>query len=91
MIDIHSHIIPEVDDGSPDWQTTMEMCSIARADGIKTMVATPHMLDGMYNVDREVILKKVAELNRRLHQEDIDLEVLEDLFMIVCLTDVSLS
>ena len=76
MIDLHSHIIPEVDDGPPDWQTTMEMCRIAVADGVDTMVATPHMLDGVYNVDRETIIKKTAELKDRLHQENVNLSVL---------------
>ena len=76
MIDIHSHIIPEVDDGPPDWPTAIEMCRLAALDGVKSMVATPHMLDGLYNVDRQLIIKKVAELQTRLGQENIDLEVL---------------
>ena len=76
MIDLHSHIIPEVDDGSPDWQTTIEMCRIAVADGIDTMVATPHMLDGLYNVERETIIKKTSKLKNQLRQKDIRLTVL---------------
>lgn len=42
MVDIHCHILPGVDDGSKDWATTLEMCRIARADGITHIVATPH-------------------------------------------------
>ena len=76
MIDIHSHILPEIDDGPPDWETSIEMCRIAAADGITTMVASPHMLDGMYNVKREVIIASVDKLKDRLHQENINLTVL---------------
>ena len=42
MIDIHSHILPEVDDGAKSWDIAQEMCRMAAADGIEHMVATPH-------------------------------------------------
>lgn len=42
MIDIHSHIIPGVDDGAQDMQETREMLKLAYEEGIRTMVATPH-------------------------------------------------
>src|SRR3990172_12973597 len=46
MIDIHCHILPGIDDGAPDLQTTMEMLSIAEEDGITHIVATPHYRQG---------------------------------------------
>lgn len=52
MIDIHSHILPGVDDGSKSWETSREMCRMAAADGIEHMVATPHANDHYcYNRD----------------------------------------
>jgi len=44
MIDIHCHILPGVpgDDGSPDLDETMKMFELARADGIDTIICTPH-------------------------------------------------
>ncbi len=42
MIDIHSHILPKVDDGSKSWDMSLEMCRMAADDGIEHMVATPH-------------------------------------------------
>jgi len=52
MVDIHCHIIPEVDDGSRSWEMTREMCRIAADDGIRHIVATPHCNDE-YPYDRE--------------------------------------
>jgi protein-tyrosine phosphatase len=42
MIDIHCHILPGVDDGSPSWEITAEMCRMAAEDGVRHIVATPH-------------------------------------------------
>jgi len=66
MIDLHAHILPDIDDGAKDWQETLDMCAIALNDGIHTIVATPHVKRGMYTPAKELILSKVAELNHRL-------------------------
>jgi len=63
MIDLHVHILPDLDDGAKDWQETLDMCAIARNDGIHTIVATPHVKQGMYTPAKELIISKVAELN----------------------------
>ncbi len=42
MIDIHCHILPQVDDGSKSWDMSLEMCRMAADDGIEHIVATPH-------------------------------------------------
>lgn len=42
MIDIHSHILPAVDDGAADLKTAAEMCRLALADGCTAILATPH-------------------------------------------------
>lgn len=61
MIDIHSHILPEVDDGPKSWETCVEMCRMAAADGITHMVATPHAND-RYHYDREYLEQLVTHL-----------------------------
>ena len=49
MIDIHSHIMPEIDDGARNLKEALEMAWIAADDGIEYMVATPHMFNGLSN------------------------------------------
>ncbi len=52
MIDLHCHILPQIDDGPSSWDATVEMCRIAAQDGIRHIVATPHA-NHRYRYDRE--------------------------------------
>jgi protein-tyrosine phosphatase len=61
VVDIHSHILPEVDDGPKSWDMSVAMCRAAAADGITHMVATPHAND-RYHYDREYLAGLVAHL-----------------------------
>jgi protein-tyrosine phosphatase len=45
MVDIHTHILPNVDDGARSWEMAIHMCKMAADDGIVHMVATPHAND----------------------------------------------
>jgi protein-tyrosine phosphatase len=42
MVDIHCHILPNVDDGAKSWEMAEEMCRVAIQDGIRHIVCTPH-------------------------------------------------
>ena len=61
MIDIHSHILPEVDDGPKSWDDSVEMCRMAAADGITHMVATPHSNE-RYAYHREALMAMLDRL-----------------------------
>jgi len=65
VIDIHSHILPEVDDGPKSWDVAVEMCRMAAADGITHIVATPHAND-RYAYDRDYLKCLVGELREQL-------------------------
>ncbi|MFZ0479469.1 MAG: CpsB/CapC family capsule biosynthesis tyrosine phosphatase [Terriglobales bacterium] len=65
MIDIHCHILPEVDDGPKSWEVSIGMCRMAAEDGITHMIATPHANDH-YPYDREYLMSLVEELRRRV-------------------------
>jgi protein-tyrosine phosphatase len=63
VVDIHSHILPEVDDGPKSWDVCVAMCRAAAADGITHMVASPHAND-RYHYDREYLQGLVAHLQQ---------------------------
>ena len=76
MIDMHSHILPGLDDGSPDLQTSLAIASAAVENGIRIMLATPHFIPGVMKNSRTVVLNAVQELQFHLDREKIPLRVL---------------
>ena len=48
FVDIHSHALPGVDDGSPSFEISLAMFEVALGQGVDTMVLTPHLrpIDG---------------------------------------------
>lgn len=74
MIDIHSHILPNIDDGAETLKTSLKMAAIAVKDGITSVIATPHT-DGA-RVSCEVVPAAVARLNEELRLRKIPLTVL---------------
>lgn len=68
MVDIHCHILPGVDDGALTLEESLAMCELAAADGIGTIVATPHMFDGVHQTpEKSLIQARMAELRQRLN------------------------
>ena len=67
MIDIHSHILPAVDDGAHTLEESLEMCRMSNADGIRVIVATPHAHDHVHETHEPAFLRqKVDALNAQL-------------------------
>jgi len=60
FIDIHSHILPGLDDGPKTLEESIRLLRLGEEEGIKTIVATPHFIKGMYEPTREEILEKIA-------------------------------
>lgn len=76
MIDLHTHILPGVDDGVRSEEEAVAFARIAVDDGIRTLVATPHCREGAYVNERPAVLAGVARLRARLEEEGIDLDLL---------------
>lgn len=75
MIDIHTHILPGLDDGAPDWDQAIAMAKAAVAEGIETIIATPHHANGTYLNEAAVVKEAVARFNERMVTEGIPLVV----------------
>ena len=62
MIDIHSHVLPGIDDGPKNWQSAVDLCRAMSVNGIRTAVATPHLIDGVFDSERMLtMLNNAAE------------------------------
>lgn len=61
LMDFHSHILPEIDDGSASVEESIEMLRIARDQGIRHMVATPHFYANHHDPIHFLEKRKCAE------------------------------
>lgn len=75
MIDIHSHILPGVDDGARDMNSAIEMARIGRALGFKAIIATPHYIEGAGYKDSRYNEEVLERLNTRLEKNKIDIKI----------------
>lgn len=75
MIDIHSHIIPGIDDGSKNMEMTLEMLKNAEIDGTKEIVATPHYLLEYGDSTIEEVKVLVKEINSIVNKERINIKI----------------
>ncbi|SDC08223.1 MULTISPECIES: tyrosine-protein phosphatase [unclassified Candidatus Frackibacter] len=73
MIDLHTHILPGVDDGVKSYQEALMVIKEAERQGIKKMVATPH---DDYQSNMKKIKEKVAKLQAMINKEGLDVQVL---------------
>ena len=77
MIDIHTHILPEIDDGADSMEEAYEMALMAVRSGVKILAATPHSNQRMDFGDQELRRqeKAFAELEQLLLQEKVPLKM----------------
>jgi protein-tyrosine phosphatase len=75
LIDIHSHILPGVDDGAQSMEDAIKMARAAVNDGIKILCATPHHRNGRYENEKTLIEQEVQRLNNELEKLDIPLYI----------------
>lgn len=69
MVDLHSHLIYGIDDGSKSREMTLNMLRQAVLGGTTKLVLTPHYMPGYFEVPREEVKEK-AELVRSLAKEE---------------------
>ncbi len=75
LIDIHNHLIPDFDDGPPDWKVTMEMLRQAVKQGITDVFATSHFSEYIAPELVKEYLRKFEELQGKIKEEGLPLRV----------------
>jgi len=75
LIDLHSHLLPGVDDGAPNLSVSLAMARHAVEQGITHMACTPHILPGVYHNRGPDIRSATTDLQKALHSEGIPLRL----------------
>ncbi|MBQ8230746.1 MAG: protein-tyrosine-phosphatase [Lachnospiraceae bacterium] len=74
-IDIHSHILPYMDDGARDAKMSLAMLRLAESEGISDIIVTPHYRKGHYKGERRQIDKVLAEIRDLMKAEGIQVNL----------------
>ena len=79
MIDIHLHILPEVDDGSESLEESLGMARMALGSGVDRVIMTPHCNHPFrsYGYSAEELEKRAAAFRRELEKRDLPLKIYE--------------
>lgn len=73
--DMHSHLIPGIDDGAPDFAASVQLINGLTQLGFKKLVTTPHVMWDMYQNTRDDILKRYEVLMKQLETEGIKVDI----------------
>jgi len=75
MIDIHCHLLPNIDDGASDMAEAIALAKLAVQNNIKHMILTPHINIGRFDNNTQVISDSVDAFKLELQKQDIPLSV----------------
>lgn len=73
--DFHSHLLPGIDDGSPDLETSIALIQEIAARGVKRIITTPHIYWEFYKNTPEIIREKEALVQSALTERGIDVHL----------------
>jgi len=73
--DVHSHLLPGIDDGSPDIETSVQLITGMNRLGYKKLITTPHIMWDVYKNTNTIISEKLQEVKARLADEQVDVEI----------------
>ncbi|HWR33068.1 MAG TPA: CpsB/CapC family capsule biosynthesis tyrosine phosphatase [Chitinophagaceae bacterium] len=73
--DMHSHLLPGIDDGSPDMNTSLQLIRGMMNLGYTKLITTPHIMWDMYKNTNGIISEKLALLRKAVKEEGINVEI----------------
>lgn len=95
--DLHSHLLPGIDDGVQTIHESLEVIKGFKNLGYKKLITTPHIMYDFYKNDAEIIHSKLQELRQAINEESIDIEIdaaaeyyLDEYFLELINSDVKL-
>lgn len=73
--DMHSHLLPGIDDGAPDTSTSIQLINGLQELGFQKFITTPHILSGMYDNDANTIGQAYSRLSNELLQQNLKVDI----------------
>jgi protein-tyrosine phosphatase len=77
VIDLHSHLLPGIDDGPPDMEHSLELARAAAAQGTRVLAATPHLRGDFPDVHPQELASRCDQVRVSMRAEEIELEVVQ--------------
>jgi len=74
-VDIHSHLLPEIDDGSQSLDESLRLIKQLYLLGYNKLITTPHIISDYYPNNREIITEKLHIVEKALKLEEIDISL----------------
>lgn len=74
-VDIHSHLIPGIDDGSKSMEQSVEMIKRLKQMGFKKLITTPHIMQYQYDNTTDIILGGLQRVRQELEKQNIDIKI----------------
>lgn len=73
--DMHSHLLPGIDDGLQELEQTVEFIKDLKGLGYSKLICTPHIFSDLYPNDRETILPKLTMVRDALEKANVDIKI----------------
>ena len=73
--DMHSHLLPGIDDGAQDIESSLELIRGMRALGYRKLITTPHVIWDIFRNTPDIIQEKLILVQNAAKNEDIDVEI----------------
>lgn len=74
-VDVHSHLLPGIDDGSPDVQTSIALIRGLNQLGLRKFICTPHIFTELYPNNRQTIAAALDVVKEKIKDTELDVEV----------------
>ncbi|GAB4111098.1 MAG: capsular polysaccharide biosynthesis protein [Thermoflexibacter sp.] len=75
QVDMHSHLLPAIDDGAKDFEHSIQLIQSFVAMGYKKLITTPHIMSDFYTNTPEIILDRLDKLNDIIKNLHIVIEI----------------
>lgn len=74
-VDVHSHLIPGIDDGAPDMEASMEMLAQFENLGYQKVITTPHVMADFYKNTSAIITEGLQDVRKELQKSDLNIKI----------------